>query len=121
MAIGQGQILVTPLQMARFYAMIANGGKLVTPHIAEDVEQTGRRPAQPARVLRRFGAQPPTPTGVDPTALAFVQQGLDEATHVADRHLVRRLRQLPGRRSPARRARAEKLVDAAGLPVPART
>ena len=27
--------------MARFYAMIANGGQLVTPHLAQDVEQPG--------------------------------------------------------------------------------
>jgi len=32
-AIGQGAINVTPLQMARFAATIANGGKLLTPHL----------------------------------------------------------------------------------------
>ena len=58
MAIGQNQVLVTPLQMARLYAMIANGGKLVTPHLAEDVELTGTS-NQPSRVLRRFGAVSP--------------------------------------------------------------
>jgi penicillin-binding protein 2 len=82
LAIGQGQVLVTPLQMARLYAMIANGGKLVTPHLADDVELTapdGKR----GRVLRRFGAQPAQPTGVDPTALGYVQQGLEEATHAS--------------------------------------
>jgi penicillin-binding protein 2 len=66
--------------MARLYALIANGGKLVTPHIAEDVEQTGPD-GQPLRVLRRFGAQAPQATGVDPTALTYVQRGLEEATH----------------------------------------
>jgi len=30
---------VTPMQMARFYAMIGNGGKLVKPHLLLDVEQ----------------------------------------------------------------------------------
>ncbi len=32
-AIGQGPILVTPLQTARMIAAIANGGRLVTPHV----------------------------------------------------------------------------------------
>jgi penicillin-binding protein 2 len=80
MSIGQGQILTTPLQMTRLYALIANGGKLVTPHLADDVELPGTK-GQPIRVLRRFGAQPPQPTGVDPTALSYVQRGLEEATH----------------------------------------
>jgi penicillin-binding protein 2 len=80
LAIGQGQVTTTPLQMTRLYAMIANGGNLVTPHIADDVEQASLT-GQPERVLRRFAAQPPQPTGVDPTALRFVQQGLYEATH----------------------------------------
>jgi penicillin-binding protein 2 len=82
LAIGQGQVLVTPLQMARMYAAIANGGKLVTPHLAEDVELTGND-GKPARILRRFGAQPAQPTGIDPTALRYVQQGLEEATHAS--------------------------------------
>jgi penicillin-binding protein 2 len=77
MAIGQGQMLVTPLQMTRLYALIANGGKLVTPHLAEDVQQPAVN-GQPGRVLRRFGAQQPQPTGVDPTALEFVKEGLLE-------------------------------------------
>ena len=82
LAIGQGDVLVTPLQMARFYALIANGGKLVTPHLAEDVEQGGSN-GQPQRVLRRFGAQPPQPVNVDPTALNYVRLGLEEATHAS--------------------------------------
>jgi penicillin-binding protein 2 len=77
LAIGQKDILVTPLQMARFYALIANGGKLVTPHVALDVED----PNAKGQVLRRFDPPPPEESGVDATALESVRQGLYEATH----------------------------------------
>jgi penicillin-binding protein 2 len=85
LAIGQKDITVTPLQMARVYAAIANGGKLVTPHLAMDVEQPGSASdpdgeAGP-KVLRSFGAKPARSTGVDPDALKVVRQGLFAATH----------------------------------------
>ena len=34
-SIGQGAVTVTPIQMARLYAAVANGGTLVTPHLVE--------------------------------------------------------------------------------------
>ena len=40
-AIGQGDTTVTPLQMARAYAAIANGGTLWTPQVARGVEVPG--------------------------------------------------------------------------------
>jgi penicillin-binding protein 2 len=80
LAIGQGDLTVTPIQMARFYSMMANGGRLVTPHVVDDVEQPTDNPRAPV-ILRRFAAQPPTPSGVDPAALRSVQAGLFEATH----------------------------------------
>ncbi|HVD42413.1 MAG TPA: penicillin-binding transpeptidase domain-containing protein, partial [Gaiellaceae bacterium] len=80
LAIGQKDLLVTPMQMARFYAMIANGGRLVTPHIAEDVETGDPRSPQ---VWRRFTGAAPTSAGVDPIALSSVRTGLFEATHSA--------------------------------------
>ena len=76
LAIGQKDLLVTPLQMARFYALVANGGKLVTPHLLLSVEQGGGSAPHPA---------PPQPLkiDVDPSALDVVRRGLFEATHVS--------------------------------------
>lgn len=37
MAIGQGDLLVTPLQMATIYAGLANGGTVMMPHVMKDV------------------------------------------------------------------------------------
>ncbi|WP_286933824.1 MULTISPECIES: penicillin-binding protein 2 [Aminobacterium] len=34
-SIGQGYLLMTPIQLARMYAVFANGGKLVTPYLNE--------------------------------------------------------------------------------------
>jgi penicillin-binding protein 2 len=58
-SIGQGYLLTTPLQIARLYAAIANGGRLVTPHLA----------------LTDF--REPTELGISPEKLAVVQRGLE--------------------------------------------
>jgi penicillin-binding protein 2 len=82
LAIGQGDLEVTPIQMARFYAMIANGGLMVTPHIAQDVEQSTGDTSAP-RVLRELATQQATPSGVDPSYLQAVREGLYAGTHSA--------------------------------------
>ncbi len=38
LAIGQGEILVTPLQLANFAALIANRGYYIRPHVVKDIE-----------------------------------------------------------------------------------
>ncbi len=76
LSIGQGNLTVTPLQMARFYAAIANGGKLVDPHILMDVENPNGTP-----VPTKAPAAPRPVKGLNPADLTVVQQGLLEATH----------------------------------------
>jgi penicillin-binding protein 2 len=80
LAIGQGDVLVTPLQMARFYAMLANGGKLVEPHVVKAVEEPGNE-SQPPVVLRPYAPKPPKDVGLSQGSLRVVQEGLYAATH----------------------------------------
>ena len=77
LAIGQGDLLVTPLQMARFYALLANGGKLVTPHLLQDVESPNGSPVPVPATPAPHGV------GLDPAALQVVQKGLWEGTHLS--------------------------------------
>ena len=80
LAIGQKDLLVTPMQMAAFYAMLANGGNIVTPYLVSNVEQPKAK-GSPRVVLRRFAPAPPKASGVDADALAAVRDGLYMATH----------------------------------------
>jgi penicillin-binding protein 2 len=64
--------------MARFYALIANGGKLVTPHLRLDVENPN------GTAVPMPGVPAPRPVvGLDPASLQVVRRGLFEATHVS--------------------------------------
>jgi penicillin-binding protein 2 len=40
-AIGQGDILATPLQMANYYGAIVNGGTLYKPHLVKEIKYIG--------------------------------------------------------------------------------
>jgi penicillin-binding protein 2 len=67
--------------MARFYAMIANGGKLVTPHVLMDVEQSSSNNQGRPLPARMF--PPPVSANVSASALDVVRKGLLEATHAS--------------------------------------
>ena len=68
--------------MARFYALLANGGKLVTPHLASAIEQGGptKGPSHGALVLRSYQA-PVKELNLDPGAISAIRAGLFDATH----------------------------------------
>ena len=83
LAIGQKDVTVSPLQMARFYALLANGGKLVTPYLVSAVEQPGNDGSPPITEAT-FRPPRPAPVDVDPEALTVVREGLYAATHDAN-------------------------------------
>jgi penicillin-binding protein 2 len=73
-AIGQGDTTTTPLQMARVYAAVANGGTLVTPHI-------GRAIMSPeGKLIRRIDPKPAGRIPVSTSTLAWMRSALRGVT-----------------------------------------
>jgi penicillin-binding protein 2 len=81
LAIGRKDVAVTPIQLARFYSLLANGGKLVTPYLVQDVEAPNSGGKGPATVLQPLAPPLPKPSGADPSYLQVIRDGLYEATH----------------------------------------
>ncbi len=69
LGIGQGEIGVSPMQMARYGAVLANGGTLHQPHAVAFIrnKKTNKMEAV-ARTSRE--------TGIDPRVLAIVREGM---------------------------------------------
>ena len=73
LVIGQGETLVTPLQVARYVAALANGGYLVTPHL--------HGPPPPARRIE----------GLSASTLGIVRRAMHRVVH-GDRGTGRKAR-----------------------------
>jgi len=69
-AIGQGETAVTPLQMTRVYAAIANGGTLYTPQVARAVI------APNGKVIKDFAPKADGRIPADASTLSFLQKSL---------------------------------------------
>jgi penicillin-binding protein 2 len=71
LSIGQGYLLVTPLQMARMIAAVANGGTLYRPYIIERLGPAGD--VEPEQVIQ---PQAVDTLPVSPAHLAAIQEAL---------------------------------------------
>ena len=69
-SIGQGDTLMTPLQMAVMYGAIANGGNLVVPQIARAIVEPG------GRIVKEFKPQISGTLPIDKRTLKFLQNSL---------------------------------------------
>ncbi len=60
LSVGQGDLQANPLQMAVAYAVVANGGRVVTPHLGNRIEDADGRVLQelPSRARRRVDIDP---------------------------------------------------------------
>jgi penicillin-binding protein 2 len=77
LSIGQSRLTVTPLQLARLVAAVANGGWLVTPHVAsEDGWSQQIDHAEAAPVLQRRRVE-----GITAEKLEAIQAGMDAAVN----------------------------------------
>jgi penicillin-binding protein 2 len=82
MSIGQGNLLVSPLQQAVAYSALENGGNVVTPHVGEAILQ----PGSTSQVVPG-GTIDPKPVqhmNLSPTLLSEIKAGLYGATHAGD-------------------------------------
>lgn len=73
-SVGQGDVLVTPLQLVRAYAAVANGGKLFTPRLGVAVVRPD------GTLVRRIDAPPPQRLPVDGKVLKYMRDALGDVT-----------------------------------------
>jgi penicillin-binding protein 2 len=76
LAVGQGDLLVTPLQLATAYATFANGGTLFTPRVAGAVLEPGTGLDERQPIIRELPAQPLRKTELNPATRDAIMQGL---------------------------------------------
>jgi penicillin-binding protein 2 len=77
LAIGQGEFLVTPMQLAVFYAAVANGGRAARPHILRGIEIAG--------TAHSIDPEPEflDPLPMSPATIAILREGLHRVVHGA--------------------------------------
>lgn len=71
--VGQGDVQITPLQLAVVYSAIANGGTIVTPHLGAEITSTD------GRVIQNIDPAPKRNIGISGSTLEAIRQGLNMA------------------------------------------
>ncbi len=69
-SIGQGDLLITPIQMVRATATIANGGKLLRPQLVKKII------SPEGQILEEFGPRIERQNFIDPSIIKTVQEGM---------------------------------------------
>jgi len=82
MSIGQGNLLVSPLQQAVAYSALENGGKVVTPHVGEALLE----PGSTTQTIPggRIDPRPVRNLHLPAELMSEIKQGLYGATHAGD-------------------------------------
>ena len=73
LAVGQGDVQVTPLQLAVAYSAVANGGTIVRPHVGAAIETSN------GTMLQRINPPPARHLRINPVYLNAIREGLHEA------------------------------------------
>ena len=88
MAIGQGFLLTTPMQLALLYGAIANGGKFIRPRVVLRVEHPG------GGIIKKVDPRILGELDFNPQTISFIQTALEGA--VQELHGTGRAAQLRG-------------------------
>lgn len=75
-AIGQGDVLVTPLQVANYTAAIANGGTLYRPYLVENIMDSGNQ------VVRSIDPEVIRANFISPENIKIVREGMRQTVTV---------------------------------------
>jgi penicillin-binding protein 2 len=86
LAVGQGDVLVTPLQLADAYAAFANGGTLFQPRLADQVTESsaGLPAGQFGKLVNTIAPLVRRTTGLGPEVRQPILEGLDGVVNSPD-------------------------------------